>query len=70
MGKTEVLGEKYVAVLPTANLMWTGLESNPNIDGGRQMCVEGDKFRGRHGRRATICEMSVDVNASVHATTC
>jgi hypothetical protein len=71
VGKTEVLGEKYVAVLLThCKSHVTGLESNPNIDGGRQMCVEGDKFRGRHGRRATICEMSVDVNASVHATTC
>jgi hypothetical protein len=55
--------------LPTANPIWTGLGSNPDID-GRQMCVEGDKFHGRHGRRATISVMREDVNPSAHATTC
>ena len=56
--------------LPTSNPTWTGLGSNPNTDGGRQMCVEGDKFHGRHGRRATISEMREDVNPSAHATIC
>jgi hypothetical protein len=41
--------------LPTANPTWTGLGSNPDIDGRRQMCVEGDKFHGRHGRNERKC---------------
>jgi hypothetical protein len=55
--------------VPTENLTWTGLGSNPNTDGGKQMCVEGDKLHGRRGRRATIYEMTEDVNPSAHGTT-